>query len=140
MKNIEDFKDEWRKETMSKDKNLNTLLDELASIRGEIKSLQEQEKVLKLRQNDLDSEIIRKMEDQGLDQIANDVCTVSKKIDVVPTVEDWDVVHQHILDTKQFELLQKRMSATAWRELLQMGQAVPGVKATELTKINFRSK
>ena len=125
---------------MSKDKNLNTLLDELASIRGEIKSLQEQEKVLKLRQNDLDSEIIRKMEDQGLDQIANDVCTVSKKIDVVPTVEDWDVVHQHILDTKQFELLQKRMSATAWRELLQMGQAVPGVKATELTKINFRSK
>ena len=140
MKNIEDFKDEWRKETMSKDKNLNTLLDELASIRGEIKSLQEQEKILKLRQNDLDSEIIRKMEDQGLDQIANDVCTVSKKIDVVPTVEDWDVVHQHILDTRQFELLQKRMSATAWRELLQMGQAVPGVKATELTKINFRSK
>ena len=125
---------------MSEDKNLNTLLDELASIRGEIKSLQEQEKVLKLRQTDLDSEIIRKMEDQGLDQIANDVCTVSKKIDVVPTVEDWDVVHQHILDTKQFELLQKRMSATAWRELLQMGQAVPGVKATELTKINFRSK
>ena len=125
---------------MSEDKNLNTLLDELASIRGEIKSLQEQEKILKLRQNDLDSEIIRKMEDQGLDQIANDVCTVSKKIDVVPTVEDWDVVHQHILDTKQFELLQKRMSATAWRELLQMGQAVPGVKATELTKINFRSK
>ena len=49
-------------------------------------------------------------------------------------------MHQHILDTKQFELLQKRMSATAWRELLQMGQAVPGVKATELTKINFRSK
>ena len=125
---------------MSEDKNLNTLLDELPSITGENKSLQEQEKVLKLRQNDLDSEIIRKMEDQGLDQIANDVCTVSKKIDVVPTVEDWDVVHQHILDTKQFELLQKRMSATAWRELLQMGQAVPGVKATELTKINFRSK
>ena len=125
---------------MSEDKNLNTLLDELASIRGEIKSLQEQEKVLKLRQTDLDSEIIRKMEDQGLDQIANDVCTVSKKIDVVPTVEDWDVVHQHILDTKQFELLQKRMSATAYRELLQMELSVPGVKTTELTKINYRSK
>ena len=125
---------------MSEDKNLNTLLDELASIRGEIKSLQEQEKVLKLRQNDLDSEIIRKMEDQGLDQIANDVCTVSKKIDVVPTVEDWDVVHQHILDTKQFELLQKRMSATAYRELIAMEPSVPGVRSTELTKVNYRSK
>jgi len=125
---------------MSEDRNLNALLDELASVRGEIKGLQEQEKVLKLRQNDLDSEIIRKMEDQGLDQIANDLCTVSKKKEIVPTVEDWDVLHQHILDTKQFELLQKRMSATAFRELLQMGTPVPGVKATELTKINFRSK
>ena len=67
---------------MSEDRNLNALLDELASVRGEIKGLQEQEKVLKLRQNDLDSEIIRKMEDQGLDQIANDLCTVSKKKEV----------------------------------------------------------
>lgn len=122
------------------EKNLNELMDELASVRGEIKTIQEQEKVLKLNQNDLESAIMNKMEEQGLDQIANDVCTVSKKIETVPTVEDWEAVHKHILDTNQFELLQKRMSATAWRELLQMGQLVPGVKATELTKINYRSK
>ena len=120
--------------------NLNELLVELHETRSQIKQLHEQEKVLKLLQNDLDSAIIREMEDQGLDQIANDLCTVSKKKEIVPTVEDWDVLHQHILDTKQFELLQKRMSATAFRELLQMGTPVPGVKATELTKINFRSK
>ena len=125
---------------MSEDKNLNTLLDELASIRGEIKSLQEQEKVLKLRQNDLDSEIIRKMEDQGLDQIANDVCTISKKIENVPTVEDWPTLYKHISDTGRFELLQKRVAARAYREILQMEPSVPGVKSTELTKINYRSK
>ena len=48
--------------------------------------------------------------------------------------------YQHLIQTKQFELLQKRMSATAFRELLQMGMNVPGVKATELTRVNFRSK
>jgi len=32
------------------------------------------------------------------------------------------------------------MSATAFRELIQMGQDVPGVEATELTRMNFRSK
>jgi hypothetical protein len=58
----------------------------------------------------------------------------------VPTVEDWDAVYKHLLDTKQFELIQRRMSAVAFRELLQMGRSVPGVKATELTKVNFRSK
>lgn len=122
------------------EKNLNELMDELASVRGEIKTIQEQENALKLNQNDLESAIMHKMEEQGLDQIANDVCTISKKIETVPTVEDWEAVHKHILDTNQFELLQKRMSATAWRELSQMGQNVPGVKATELTKINYRSK
>ncbi len=125
---------------MEEKKNLNQLMDELSSVRKDIKSLQEQEKILKLRQNDLDSEIIYKMEEQGLDQIASDVCTISKKIDVVPTVEDWDVLHKHIIDTGRFELLQKRMSATSFREALQLDGSVPGVKSTELTKINYRSK
>jgi len=121
-------------------KNLNELMNELASVRSQIKSLQEKEKVLKLHQNDLDSEIIRQMEEQGLDQIASDVCTISKKVETVPTVEDWDVLHKHILETKRFELLQKRMSATSYREALQLDGSVPGVKSTELTKINYRSK
>jgi len=37
-------------------------------------------------------------------------------------------------------LLQKRMSATAWRELAKMGMEVPGVVGTELTRVNYRSK
>ena len=48
--------------------------------------------------------------------------------------------HQHISDTGRFELLQKRMSATAFRELMAMGQSVPGVSATELDRLNYRSK
>ena len=125
---------------MDKEPSLNTLMDKLTITRKTIQSLQEREKVLRLRRNDLESAIIGKMEEQGLDQIANDVCTISKKLEIVPTVEDWDILHKHILNTKQFELLQKRMSATAYRELLQMNMPVPGVKATELTKINYRSK
>lgn len=125
---------------MGKETTLNNLMDDLATTRGEIRTLQEKEKSLRLRRNELESEIMWKMEEQGLDQIANDACTISKKLEIVPTVEDWDLLHQHILDTSQFELLQKRMSATAYRELLQMDMSVPGVKATELTKINYRSK
>jgi len=125
---------------MPKETNLNELMDTLAATRTEIRALQQKEKALKVHQNDLESEIMWKMEEQGLDQIANDKCTISKKKEIVPTVEDWDALQQHILDTKQFELLQRRMSATAYRELLQMELSVPGVKATELTKINYRSK
>lgn len=122
------------------EKTLNELLNELAEEKEKLKGIQNLEKTYKSKISELEGHIIYQLETQGVDRTGNDVCTVSIKKETVPTVEDWDAVHQHIIDTGQFELLQKRMSATAYRELQQLGQNVPGVKATELTRINFRSK
>lgn len=122
------------------EKTLNDLLNELSEEKEKLKGIQNLEKAYKAKINELEGHIIYQLETQGVDRTGNDVCTVSIKKETVPTVEDWDAVHQHIIDTGQFELLQKRMSATAYRELQQLGQNVPGVKATELTRINFRSK
>lgn len=119
---------------------LDDKMNMLASTRAKLKDLLEQEKELKQVQNALEAEIAADMERQGLTQTGNDVCTISLKTETVPTVEDWDVLHQHISDTGRFELLQKRMSATAYRELIAMEPSVPGVRSTELTKVNYRSK
>ena len=118
---------------------LNDLLAETAKVREQIKVVQSEEKLLKSQQRELESQISIRMQEQGLDKISNDICTISLKTEVVPTVEDWDSLHEHIIETNQFELLQKRMSATAYRELVATGFDVPGVKSTELTRINFRS-
>ena len=120
--------------------NLDDKMNMLADTRLQLKQLLEQEKKLKQVQNALEAEIAADMERQGLTQTGNDVCTISLKTEVVPTVEDWDALWEHIFDTRQTELLQKRMSATAYRELLAMAQFVPGVRCTELTKVNYRSK
>ncbi len=125
---------------MEETRTMDELLTALTNTRAELKVLQNQEKGLKGRKMELEARIAPTLEQQGIDRVGNDDCTVSIKKEVVPTVEDWDQVYQHLIDTKQFELLQKRMSATAVRELLQMGMNVPGVKATELTRVNFRSK
>ena len=119
---------------------LDDKMNMLTNTRAKLKVLLEQEKELKNVQNALEAEIAADMESQGLTQTGNDVCTISLKTETVPTVEDWDVLHQHISDTGRFELLQKRMSATAYRELIAMEPSVPGVRSTELTKVNFRSK
>ena len=119
---------------------LDDKMNMLADTRAKLKVLLDQEKELKNVQNALEAEIAADMERQGLTQTGNDVCTISLKTEVVPTVEDWDVLHQHISDTGRFELLQKRMSATAYRELIAMEPSVPGVRSTELTKVNYRSK
>ena len=119
---------------------LDDKMNMLTNTRAKLKGLLEQEKELKQVQNALEAEIAADMERQGLTQTGNDVCTISLKTETVPTVEDWDVLHQHISDTGRFELLQKRMSATAYRELIAMEPSVPGVRSTELTKVNYRSK
>lgn len=119
---------------------MDELLTELTEVRTSLKNLQEKERGFKSRKMELEARIVSSLKQQGIDRIGNASCTVSIKEEVVPTVEDWDQVYQHLLQTKQFELIQKRMSATAFRELLQMGMNVPGVKATELTRVNFRSK
>ena len=116
------------------------MLNELTNVRQDLATLLEQEKELKHTKTMLETQIATSLKEQGIDRVGNDQCTVSIKQEIVPTIDDWDMLHQHINDTKQFELLQKRRSATAYRELLQMGQAVPGVTSTELTRINFRSK
>ena len=120
--------------------NIDEMLNDLATTRQAIVKLTEQEKILKSKKDDLETQIIISLKDQGIDRVGNDACTVSIKQEIVPTVRNWDAVHEHVLATGQFELMQKRMSATAYRELIQMGQDVPGVEATELTRMNFRSK
>ena len=119
---------------------MDELLTELTEVRTSLKNLQEKERGFKSRKMELEARIVSTLKEQGIDRIGNDSCTLSIKEEIVPTVEDWDQVYQHLLQTKQFELIQKRMSATAFRELLQMGMNVPGVKATELTRVNFRYK
>ena len=125
---------EEQKQTMDE------LLTDLTEVRMNLKNLQEKERGFKSHKMELEAKIVSTLKQQGIDRVGNDGCTVSIKEEIVPTVQDWDEVYKYLIQTKQFELIQKRMSATAFRELLQMGMNVPGVKATELTRVNFRSK
>jgi len=120
--------------------NMDNLLSELHRVRLELRELQEKEKLLTSTKNELEAKIVSSLEQQGIAQVANDKATVSIKKEIVPTVENWDAFQAFIAETGMFELMQKRASATAYRELQQMGQDVPGVRATELTRVNFRSK
>ena len=122
------------------EENFDDLMNKLADFREVIASTEQGLKELKQRKNDLEAKLIAKMEDQGIDRTGNDRCSVSIKTETVPTVEDWDAVYKHILSTEQFELLHKRMSASASRELLSLDMELPGVKPTDVVRINYRSR
>ena len=96
-------------------KKLNDLLTEVSRVRASIKEVQDTEKTLKATQKELESQILLQMEDQGLDKISNEVCTITRKKEIVPTATNWDEIYAHIQSTEQWELLHKRLSATAFR-------------------------
>ena len=120
-------------------KKLNDLLAEYGTLRDGIRELQAQEKELNASKRELEAQISIRMQEQGLDKISNKGQTISLKNEIVPTVEDWDLLQTHVAETKQFELMHKRVSATAYREAIAAGIDIPGVKSTELTRINYRS-
>tara|TARA_R110002051_G_scaffold314894_1_gene392483 strand:+ start:504 stop:875 length:372 start_codon:yes stop_codon:yes gene_type:complete len=120
--------------------NLDDLMNSLADFRDVIATTEQGLKELKQKKNNLEAQLIAKMEGQGIDRTGNDRCTVSIKTEIVPTVEDWDALYKHILATGQFELLHKRVSASAYRELLSLDMELQGVQPTDVIRINYRSR
>jgi hypothetical protein len=51
-------------------------------------------------------------------------------------VEDWPALYQHIKKTGEFELLQRRVSATAVQERWESGIIVPGVSSIPVDKLS----
>ena len=125
---------------MTEESKINELINELADARESINSLDEKRKGFVQKKMDLESRLVAVMEDQGIDRTANDRATISVKTETMPSAEDWDQIYKHILATEQFELLHRRLSAQAFREILALGQVVPGVRSTDVVRINYRSR
>ena len=125
---------------MTEESNINELINKLADARESINSLVDKRKGFVQKKMDLESRLVAVMEDQGIDRTANDRATISVKTETMPSAEDWDQIYKHILATEQFELLHRRLSAQAFREILALGQAVPGVRSTDVVRINYRSR
>lgn len=127
---------------MSTSKPVNSLISNLAKVKAEITELNKQVKKLTERRDLLESELIAAMKETGVDQLRNDVATVSLTETDLPQVEDWDRFYNFILRNKALYLLERRPASKAYREMLEMrkGRAIPGVKTFTKTGISLRKR
>ena len=88
---------------------------------------------------ELDYQLLTKLDEQGLSRTANGNASVSINQDTVPEVVDWDAFYAYVKATDDFSLLQRRVSSTAYKELRKLGEEVPGLQPREIRRINFRS-
>lgn len=119
--------------------NINELIEARAKVKDAMAGLNSKLKELRQMQDDLDYKLMTQLDEQGLSRTANDKASVSINSDTVPDVTNWDALYEHINSTKDYSLLQRRVSSTAYKELLKLGEEVPGLQPREIRRINFRS-
>jgi hypothetical protein len=115
------------------------LIARLFEIRDEKKDLTSREKELTEEADGLNAELMRRMEEQGSTKVSSALGTAIFAETVVPTVKDWDEFYAWIKSTDSFHLLQRRVAAAAYREMLETGQTIPGVESFTQKTINLRA-
>tara|TARA_R100000935_G_C2833379_1_gene166539 strand:- start:518 stop:883 length:366 start_codon:yes stop_codon:yes gene_type:complete len=119
--------------------NINELIKARADVKDAIAGLNTELKEINRTKEELDYQLLTKLDEQGLSRTANGDASVSINQDTVPEVTDWDAFYAYVLEQKDFSLLQKRVSSLAYKELLKLGEQIPGLQPREIRRINFRS-
>ena len=82
--------------------------------------------------------IIERLDEMGVNKFAVGKLSFSISENTVGNVEDWDQVHAYIRDNNAFHLVQRRLANAAYKELLDMGEELPGVVPFNKRSLNFR--
>ena len=73
-------------------------------------------------------QFLTQMEKVGTDTYKGPLGTVSVVKTIIPVISDWVALTDYITQNNAFDLIQKRVSSTAWRDRIESGATVPGVE------------
>lgn len=107
---------------------IGALIDQLKKLdieRAELNKIVDEKKA---KRDDLERQIIDAMDKQDTRVGEGKVARATIQTSEEPQIEDWDVALAYLAKTKNLHLVQRRISAPAWRELRALKQKeVPGV-------------
>ena len=86
-----------------------------------------------------ETELLERLDKEGMEKATGKLGTISIGEAVTGNVEDWDAFTTYLARSGNFQLIQKRISDPAYRELLGMGKPIPGLKPFTKRKLNLRS-
>jgi len=118
-------------------KDIGATIDALYALREQRLSIERKAKELKEEEVLMRNKIFEMLADLGLQKASGSVATAGIKVSQVPLVEDWDALWAHIQKSGEFDLVQKRISVTAWRARYEEGVETPGVSKVEDVDISL---
>lgn len=117
---------------------LNDLIDQLVEIRRQRADLSAQDKLLVQKAAALEGDIMHAMTEAGTFRAASaQGHSVSMHKKVHPAISDWTEFYKYVSETGSFDLLQKRLSSTAFKDRWNSGDAIPGATSAEVWELSI---
>lgn len=117
--------------------DIGTTIDALYAMRERRLGIERQVKEIKEAEVTLRGKIFEMLASMGLTKASGAVATAGIKVSNIPLVEDWDALWDYIRQTGEVDLVQKRISVTAWRARFDDGVNIPGVSKVEDVDISL---
>ena len=111
--------------------DIGTEINQLYALRASRLGLQKEVDDIKLKETLKKEEIMAELKRMGLSKASGSLATASRTSKIVPIVNDWDKTFAYIGETKQFDLVQRRIAVLAWTARLEDGILVPGTEQSE---------
>lgn len=92
---------------------------------------------MKAKEKEVDEAVLAALEAAGMEKGTGSSATATLNKSPVPTVKDWPALWAHIQKTGEFDLLEKRVGKTAYRERIDNGKRVPGVETFWQKSISY---
>lgn len=118
-------------------KKLNTLIEQAAILRADVAERERDLRESKAALADIEAKALALMMKEGSEAVRTAAGMYSIKRDTVPKVVNWDQLYDYIRKNDAFEMLQKRIGVTAWRERADIGEEVPGVESEIVNKLHW---
>lgn len=115
------------------------LLQSLCELQRAKKDLASQTKDIEKQITIVERLLMDAMDADGVTEAGNSqIGKAALSESVYPQVESWDMFGDFILTNRYIHLLERRPAVLAYRELLGLGRAVPGVLPFTKRKITFK--
>lgn len=111
------------------------LIDKAYELRAKRQAKQKQfdEEIAQMKEEEgeIKKKIIAALRAQGLEKGSGEKYTASITQSIYPRVTDWDRVYAWVKKTSAFEIFERRISKSAFKERYEAGEGIPGIDAFE---------
>lgn len=120
--------------------NLGKLADQLYAKNEEIAAANARVKELEGEKTQLETKLLQSMKGVGTNIVRGETATVSISETVRPKIDDFEAFSSFVLRKKALHLFERRIAATAYRELKESlnGKAIPGTSEFTHERLNIR--